>query len=76
MSIHGIPEGDISQAKLSFEMSSGNRADMGIWDYRSGTKPQKIGWRNKQGTPDKLIKHFEEYLRKTKEVISKREDMK
>lgn len=63
---------DFSKTKLKMEMGTGNRTSVD-----ATTTPSivvKIGWRNKTATPDNLLKHFDNYLKKTKEVAKKHLD--
>jgi hypothetical protein len=50
--------------KIRVEMSQGGRL------YGPNmSDPKKIGWRNKTGTPDQVIKHFDKYYAKLKKMV-------
>lgn len=34
----------------------------------------KLGWRKKTATPDKIVKHFENYFKKAKQILKNNED--
>ncbi len=55
-------------AKAEITISSGGTFKPDPYDT-IGTKPAKLGWRNKKGSKDQIVKHVENYFKKIKKFI-------
>ena len=77
--IHDLYEGMIPE-KIKIELTTGGHIGVFDWEDAKGTKHKgpgfdfkfpKIGWRNKKGTPDQILKHFDNYFKKMKDAAKK-----
>ncbi len=67
-------------AKIKIDLSTGGTIGIFNWTDDNGVEHNgpghdfrfpKIGWRNKTGTPEQVLKHFDNYFKKMKLAVKK-----
>jgi len=72
--IWGVRDDDSLEEKVRVELNLGGKLHVKPAPGSRYCDAVKFGWRNKTGTPDQVVKHFETYFKKVKKVVEENQD--